>query len=143
MYERFTDKARRVIARAQDEARRLGHDHIGPEHILLGLVSEGGAGATVLEALGIPTDAVRERVEQATGPGQAQAAEHLPFTLQAKAALQQSRAAALNLGNAHIGTEHLLLGLIREGKSPAAQVLTSLGADLEPVHEKTVTLFAK
>ncbi len=143
MYEKFTAKARHVLVLAQDEARRLGHDHIGPEHILLGMVCDGqGAGIAVLNALGITPDAVRERVEQAAGPGTAKTTEHIPFAAQTKTVFHQALTAALELGNAHLGTEHLLLGLIREGQSPAAQALESLGADLESVRERTVTLFA-
>ena len=143
MYEKFTDKARHVLALAQDEARRLGHDRIGPEHILLGMVCDGqGAGIAVLNGLGITPDAVREQVERAAGPGRAKTTEYIPFAVQTRTVFHQALTAALELGSAHLGTEHLLLGLIREGQSPAARALAFLGADLESVREKTVALFA-
>jgi ATP-dependent Clp protease ATP-binding subunit ClpC len=130
MVERFTDRARQVLILAQEQARVRGHDHIGTEHILLGLVQEGeGVAAQVLESLGVSLEEVRQQVEQAVSPGRGAPSGHIPFTPQAKKVLDLSRREALQLGHNHIGTEHLLLGLIREGEGHAAHVLAGLGAD--------------
>ena len=131
MFERFTDRARRVVVLAQEEARMLNHNYIGTEHILLGLIHEGdGVAARALESLGISLDAVRQQVEEIIGQGQQAPSGHIPFTPRAKKVLELSLREALQLGHNYIGTEHILLGLIREGDGVAAQVLVKLGADL-------------
>ena len=133
MFERFTDRARRVVVLAQEEARMLNHNYIGTEHILLGLIREGdGVAAKALESLGISLEAVRQQVEEIIGQGQQAPSGHIPFTPRAKKVLELSLREALQLGHNYIGTEHILLGLIREGEGVAAQVLVKLGADLEP-----------
>jgi ATP-dependent Clp protease ATP-binding subunit ClpC len=130
MFERFTDRARRVVVLAQDEARALNHGYIDTEHLLLGLVAEGeGMGVRALEALGITRDAVRRQVEQAAGRGDAPPPGHLPFRPRAKKVLELSLRESLQLGHDYIGTEHLLLGLMREREGVAAQALAALGAD--------------
>jgi ATP-dependent Clp protease ATP-binding subunit ClpC len=131
MFERFTDRARRVVVLAQEEARMLSHNYIGTEHILLGLIHEGeGVAAKALESLGISLEAVRAQVEEIIGQGQQAPSGHIPFTPRAKKVLELSLREALQLGHNYIGTEHILLGLIREGEGVAAQVLVKLGADL-------------
>jgi ATP-dependent Clp protease ATP-binding subunit ClpA len=141
MFERFTDRARRVVVLAQDEARRLRHNYIGTEHILLGLVQEGeGVAAKALEALGIGLAAVRQQVEEIVGRGKEVPDGHIPFTPRAKKVLELSLREALQLGHDYIGTEHILLGLIREGEGVAAQVLVSLGADLNLVRQQVIQL---
>jgi ATP-dependent Clp protease ATP-binding subunit ClpC len=141
MFERFTDRARRVVVLAQDEARRLNHDYIGTEHILLGLVQEGeGVAAQALESLGIGLDAVRHQVEEVVGRGKEPPGGHIPFTPRAKKVLELSLREALQLGHDYIGTEHILLGLIREGEGVAAQVLANLGADLNLVRQQVIQL---
>jgi hypothetical protein len=130
MFERFTDRARRVVVLAQEEAKMLDHDYVGTEHILLGLIHEGeGVAAKALESLGISLDAVRQQVEEIIGRGQQAPSGHLPFTPRAKKVLELSLRESLQLGHDYIGTEHILLGLIREGDGVAAQVLVKLGAD--------------
>jgi len=130
MFEKFTDKARRVVVLAQEEAKSLHHNYIGTEHILLGLIHEGeGVAAKALEALGISQEAVRDQVKEIIGQGQSAPVGHIPFTPRAKKVLELSLREALQLGHSYIGTEHLLLGLIKEGEGVAAQVLTKLGAD--------------
>src|SRR6266851_8759606 len=130
MFERFTDRARRVVVLAQEEARMLDHNYIGTEHILLGLIHEGeGVAAASLESLGISLEAVRQGVEQIIGKGQQQPSGHIPFTPRAKKVLELSLREALQLGHDYIGTEHILLGLISEGEGVAAQVLVKLGVD--------------
>ncbi len=140
MFERFTDRARRVVVLAQDEARLLRHNYIGTEHILLGLVQEGeGVAAKVLDRLGISLDAVRSKVEDFIGEGGPGAPEgHIPFTPRSKKVLELSLREALQLGHNYIGTEHILLGLIREGKGVGAEVLVSLGAELSAVRQEVV-----
>ena len=124
MFERFTDRARRVVVLAQEEARMLSHNYIGTEHILLGLIHEGeGVAAKALESLGISLEAVRAQVEEIIGQGQQAPSGHIPFTPRAKKVLELSLREALQLGHNYIGTEHILLGLIREGEGVAAQVL--------------------
>jgi hypothetical protein len=141
MFERFTDRARRVIVLAQEEARMLNHNYIGTEHILLGLVREGeGVAAEALESLGISLDAVRQQVEEIIGQGQHAPSGHIPFTPRAKKVLELSLREALQLGHNYIGTEHILLGLIREGDGVAAQVLVKLGADLNRVRPRVIEL---
>ncbi len=131
MFERFTDRARRVVVLAQEEARLLNHNYIGTEHILLGLIHEGeGVAAKALESLNISLEAVRSQVEEIIGQGGSSPSGHIPFTPRAKKVLELSLREALQLGHNYIGTEHILLGLIREGEGVAAQVLVKLGADL-------------
>src|ERR1700690_1912991 len=141
MFERFTDRARRVVVLAQEEARMLNHNYIGTEHILLGLIHEGeGVAAKALESLGISLDAVRQQVEEIIGQGQQAPSGHIPFTPRAKKVLELSLREALQLGHNYIGTEHILLGLIREGDGVAAQVLVKLGADLNRVRQQVIQL---
>jgi ATP-dependent Clp protease ATP-binding subunit ClpC len=131
MFERFTDRARRVVVLAQEEARLLNHNYIGTEHLLLGLVREPeGVAARALESLGISLEAVRQQVEQIIGRGQQAPSGHIPFTPRAKKVLELSLSEAHRLGHNYISTEHILLGLIREGEGVGAQVLVRLGADL-------------
>ncbi|TQM65864.1 ATP-dependent Clp protease ATP-binding subunit [Klugiella xanthotipulae] len=143
MFERFTDRARRVVVLAQEEAKMLNHNYIGTEHILLGLIHEGeGVAAKALESLGISLDAVREQVTDIIGTGQQQPTGHIPFTPRAKKVLELSLREALQLGHNYIGTEHILLGLIREGEGVAAQVLVKLGADLNRVRQTVIQLLS-
>jgi hypothetical protein len=143
MFERFTDRARRVVVLAQEEARLLNHNHIGTEHILLGLIHEGeGVAYLALTELGISLDAVRAQVEAEIGQGSEAPGGHIPFTPRAKKVLELSLREALQLGHNYIGTEHILLGLIREGEGVAAQVLVGLGAGLDRVRGQVVQLLA-
>src|SRR6184192_3894392 len=143
MFERFTDRARRVVVLAQEEARMLNHNYIGTEHILLGLIHEGeGVAAKALDSLNINLDAVRQQVEEIIGQGQAAPTGHIPFTPRAKKVLELSLREALQLGHNYIGTEHILLGLIREGEGVAAQVLQKLGADLNRVRQQVIQLLS-
>jgi ATP-dependent Clp protease ATP-binding subunit ClpC len=143
MFERFTDRARRVVVLAQEEARMLSHNYIGTEHILLGLIHEGeGVAAKALESLGISLEAVRAQVEEIIGQGQQAPSGHIPFTPRAKKVLELSLREALQLGHNYIGTEHILLGLIREGEGVAAQVLVKLGADLGRVRQQVIQLLS-
>jgi len=143
MFERFTDRARRVVVLAQEEARMLNHNYIGTEHILLGLIHEGeGVAAKGLEALGISLEGVRSQVEEIIGQGQQAPSGHIPFTPRAKKVLELSLREALQLGHSYIGTEHILLGLIREGEGVAAQVLVKLGADLNRVRQQVIQLLS-
>src|SRR6476619_5366638 len=133
MFERFTDRARRVVVLAQEEARMLNHNYIGTEHILLGLIHEGeGVAAKALESLGISLEGVRQQAPSG----------HIPFTPRAKKVLELSLREALQLGHNYIGTEHILLGLIREGEGVAAQVLVKLGADLSRVRQQVIQLLS-
>src|SRR5213076_684874 len=143
MFERFTDRARRVVVLAQEEARMLNHNYIGTEHILLGLIHEGeGVAAKSLESLGIALEGVRSQVEEIIGQGQQAPSGHIPFTPRAKKVLELSLREALQLGHNYIGTEHILLGLIREGEGVAAQVLVKLGADLSRVRQQVIQLLS-
>jgi ATP-dependent Clp protease ATP-binding subunit ClpC len=143
MFERFTDRARRVVVLAQDEARLLNHNYIGTEHILLGLIHEGeGVASKALEGLDIKLEAVREQVQEIIGQGQQAPTGHIPFTPRAKKVLELSLREALQLGHNYIGTEHILLGLIREGEGVAAQVLVKLGADLNRVRQQVIQLIS-
>ena len=143
MFERFTDRARRVVVLAQEEARMLNHNYIGTEHILLGLIHEGeGVAAKGLESLGISLEGVRSQVEEIIGQGQQAPSGHIPFTPRAKKVLELSLREALQLGHNYIGTEHILLGLIREGEGVAAQVLVKLGADLNRVRQQVIQLLS-
>ena len=139
MFERFTDRARRVVVLAQEEARLLNHNYIGTEHILLGLIHEGeGVAAKVMEALDVSLEAVRVEVERNIGRGEGVPGGNIPFTPRAKKVLEFSLREALQLGHNYIGTEHILLGLIREGEGVAAQVLQKLGASLDVVRQKVI-----
>jgi ATP-dependent Clp protease ATP-binding subunit ClpC len=144
MFERFTDRARRTVVLAQEEARLLNHNYIGTEHILLGLVREGdGVAALALTSMGIQLQAVRGEVERSIGQGQAAPTGHIPFTPRAKKVLELSLREALQLGHNYIGTEHILLGLVREGEGVAAQVLQQLGADLDRVRQAVIRLLGE
>ena len=141
VFERFTDRARRVVVLAQEEARMLDHNYIGTEHILLGLIGEGeGVAAKALESLGISLEAVRQQVEEIIGRGQQAPPGHIAFTPRAKKVLELALREAQQLGHNYVGTEHILLGLIREGEGVAAQVLVKLGADLERVRQQVIQL---
>ena len=148
MFQRFSDQARRVVVLAQEEARTLDHDYIGTEHILLGLIREGdGVAAQALRSLGLDLEAVRQQVGEIVGQGKrGQGTQgpsgHMPFTSRAKRVLELSLREALQLGHEHIGTEHILLGVVRVGDSVAAQVLVSLGADLNRVRHQVIQLLA-
>jgi ATP-dependent Clp protease ATP-binding subunit ClpC len=143
LFERFTDRARRVLVLAQEEARLLNHNFIGTEHILLGLIHEGeGVAAKALESLGISLEAVREKVEETIGPAGSSTTGSPPFTPRAKKVLELSLREALQLGHNYIGTEHMLLGLVREGEGVAAQVLVNLGADLSRVRQQVIQLLS-
>jgi ribosomal protein S18 acetylase RimI-like enzyme len=140
VFERFTDRARRVVVLAQGEARLLDHNYIGTEHLLLGLIAEGeGVGARALQALDISLPSIRAQIEEIIGRGQTQPTGHIPFTPRAKKVLELSLREALQLGHNYIGTEHLLLGLVREGEGVAAQVLRNLGVELEDVRTVVMT----
>jgi len=143
MFERFTDQARQVVVLAREEASRLDHNWIGTEHILLGLIREGdGVAAQALDSLGISLDAARQQVEEFIGRGQQAPSGHVPFTPRAKKVLELSLRESLQLGQGYIGTEHILLGLIREGDGVAAQALVVLGADLNRVRQQVIQLLA-
>ena len=137
MFERFTDRARRVVVLAQEEARTLNHHYVGTEHILLGLVHEGeGVAARALDSLGIGLETVREKVEETVGRGEKPPSGHIPFTPRTKKVLELSLRESLQRGHNYIGTEHILLGMISEGEGVAAQVLVGLGADLDRVRQQ-------
>jgi ATP-dependent Clp protease ATP-binding subunit ClpC len=141
MFERFADRARRVVVLAQEEARRLDHNYIGTEHILLGLIREGeGTAAKALESFGIDLDAARRMVEEIIGRGKKATSGHIPFTPRSKKVLELSLRESLQLGHDYIGTEHILLGLVREGEGVAAQMLKNLGAPLTEVRERVLEL---
>jgi ATP-dependent Clp protease ATP-binding subunit ClpA len=142
-FERFTDRARRTIVLAQEEARTLSHNYIGTEHILLGLIHEGGGvAAQALKALGLSLDDVHAQVLEIIGRGQEPPAGHIPFTPRAKKVCDLSLRESLQLGHNFIGTEHLLLGLIREGEGVAAQILVRLGAELNLVRQEVIKLLS-
>ena len=144
MFERFTDRARSVVVLAQEEARLLNHDYIGTEHILLGLIHEGeGVAARALESLGISLEAVRQQVREVVGQGERAPSGHVPFTPRAKKVLELSLREAKRLGHNYIGTEHILLGLVREGEGVGAQVLINLGADLNRIRQAVVGLLGE
>jgi ATP-dependent Clp protease ATP-binding subunit ClpA len=141
VFERFTDRARRVVVLAQEEARMLNHNYIGTEHILLGLIHEGeGVACQALESMGISLQAVRDQVEEIIGQGQTPAAGHIPFTPRSKKILELSLREAHRLGHNYIGTEHILLGLIREGEGVGAQILQKLGVDLNTARERVIVV---
>jgi ATP-dependent Clp protease ATP-binding subunit ClpA len=143
MFERFTDRARRVVVLAQEEARLLNHNYIGTEHLLLGLAHEGqGVAAKALESLGIRLEALRSQVEEIIGRGQYGPSGHIPFTPRAKKVLELSLRESKQLGHNYIGTEHILLGLIREGEGVAAQVLVKLGAGLSRTRAQVIQLLS-
>ena len=143
MFERFTDRARRVIVLAQEEARDLKHNYLGTEHFLLGLIKEGeGVAAKALESLGITFDDVRAQVIEMIGEGQEAPSGHIPFTPRAKKVIEYAMREGLQLGHSYIGTEHLLLGLCREQDGVAAQVLIKLGADLPRVRNQVMQLLS-
>ena len=141
MFERYTDRARRVVVLAQEEAKNLNHDYIGTEHLLLGLIREDeGVAGRALESLGISLAAVRQQVEEIIGRGQQAPSAHIPFTPRAKKVLDLAHRESIALGHSYIGTEHILLGLIREGDGVAARVLVMLGADLNRVRQRVIQL---
>jgi ATP-dependent Clp protease ATP-binding subunit ClpC len=143
MFERFTDRARRVVVLAQEEARLLNHNYIGTEHLLLGLIREDeGIAARALQRLDVSLEAVRSRVQEIIGVGASAQSGHIPFTPRAKKVLELSLREALQLGHDDIGTEHILLGLVREGEGVAAQVLVRLGVDLARVRHEVVQLLS-
>src|SRR5437764_13439004 len=141
MFERFTDRARRVVVLAQEEARLLNHNYIGTEHLLLGLIHEGeGLAAKALESLGVNLDSVRSQVEDMIGVGTATPQGHIPFTPRAKKVLELSLRESLQLGHNYIGTEHILLGLLREGEGVATQVLLKIGLELTKIRQTVLQL---
>jgi len=141
MFERFTDRARSVVVLAQEESRLLGHNHIGTEHLLLGLLAEReGVAARALESLGVTLDAARQLVREIVGPDSEAARGHIPFTPRAKKILELSLREALSLGSEVISTEHLLLGLIDEGDGVGAQILERLGAQNTKVRKAVIGL---
>ena len=141
VFERFTDRGRRVLVLAQEEARLLNHNFIGTEHILLGLTHEGeGVAAKALESLGVSLEAVRDKVEETIGPAGSSTTGSPPFTPRAKKVLELSLREALQLGHNYIGTEHLLLGVLREGEGVAVQVLATLGADMVRLRQQVIAL---
>ncbi|RUQ21911.1 ATP-dependent Clp protease ATP-binding subunit [Kocuria sp. HSID16901] len=143
MFERFTDRARRVVVLAQEEARMLNHNYIGTEHLLLGLIHEGeGIAAKALESMGVTLSSVREQVQDIIGPGQQAPSGHIPFTPRAKKVLELSLREALQLGHNYIGTEHILLGLIRAGEGVASQVLSKLGAEPSRVRQTVIDMIS-
>src|SRR5918995_6779997 len=143
MFERFTDRARRVVVLAQEEARMLNHNYIGTEHILLGLIHEGeGVAAKALESLGISLEAVRAQVEEIIGQGQSAPTGHIPFTPRAKKVLELSLREALSLGHHYIGTEHVLLGLVRENDGVAARILLDFDADAEKIRNEIIRMLS-
>jgi ATP-dependent Clp protease ATP-binding subunit ClpC len=143
VFERFTDRARRVVVLAQEQARSLNHDYIGTEHELLGLIQEGeGVAARALQALGISLESARGQVREIIGTGQAAPTGHIPFTPRAKKVLELALRESLQFGHNYIGTEHILLGLIREGDGVGAQVLLRLGADLNRTRQTVIQLLS-
>jgi|HubBroStandDraft_2_1064218.scaffolds.fasta_scaffold119294_2 ATP-dependent Clp protease ATP-binding subunit ClpC len=141
MFERFTERARRVIVLAQEEARALEHNYIGTEHLLLGLLADGeGIGAQALQAMGLSLEETRGRVLEMVRPGKKPLLGHIPFTPRAKKSLELSLREALQLGDNYIGTEHILLGMLREGSGVAAQVLNQLGVDLSRTRVQVIAL---
>ena len=141
MFEKFTDRARRAVVLAQEESRLLNHNHIGTEHILLGVIhEEEGVAARALVSLGVSLERARQQVESVIGAGQSPSVGHIPFTSRAKKVLELSLREALQLGHNYIGTEHLLLGLVREKEGVAAQVLMKAGVDLATVRRRVVEI---
>jgi ATP-dependent Clp protease ATP-binding subunit ClpC len=142
MFERFTDRARLAVVQSQEEARTLDHDHVGPEHLLLSLAHErvGGVAARVLQSQGGSLETVRQRAAEAAGRGEQAPSGHLPFTEPAKDVLKLALAEAVELGHGYIGTEHILLGIIRGGDGVAARVLTGIGADLDGTRQQVTRM---
>jgi ATP-dependent Clp protease ATP-binding subunit ClpC len=141
MFERFTDRARRVVVLAQEEARMLEHDYIGTEHLLLGLIHEGeGVAAKALTALGVDLDTLRREVEALAGRGHGPTPGHIPFTPQAKQVLELALRESVQLGHDYIGTEHILLGVVRVGEGPGAEVLQQRGVELDAVRQEVIRL---
>lgn len=141
MFERFSDNARRVVVLAQEEARLLRHTHIGTEHLLLGLLHEAdGRAARALDAAGVTLDAARAQVERGTGKGLKEPSGHIPFTPRAKKALELSLRESLDLGHNPLGTEHLLLGLLREGEGAGVRALVALDVDLGRLRQHAIVL---
>jgi ATP-dependent Clp protease ATP-binding subunit ClpC len=141
MFDRFTERGLRALALAQQEARRLSHDHTGTEHILLGLLRDrDGLAAETMRALGINLQAVREQVEDILGRGRGEPPEHIPYTPRARRVLDLAQREARQLGHGQVGAEHLLLGLLHEGRNVAAQVVTTLGGDLSRVRQQVCLL---
>jgi ATP-dependent Clp protease ATP-binding subunit ClpC len=141
MFDRFTERGLRALALAQQEARRLSHDHAGTEHLLLGLIRDrDGLAAETLSSLGIDLGAVREQVEEILGRGRSDPPEHIPYTPRARRVLDLAQREALQMGHGRVGTEHILLGLIREGRNVAAQVVVTLGGDLSRVRQQVFHL---
>jgi ATP-dependent Clp protease ATP-binding subunit ClpC len=143
MFDRFAEGARRVVVLANTEARALKHQHIGTEHLLLGLIGErDGTAAAALAGVGVTLDGARRRIEEIVGTGDEEPGEHMPFTPRLKEVLELSLREALRLGHRHIDTEHILLGLVREGRGTAARVLADLGADPDRVRQQVVRLLS-
>ena len=143
MFERFTDRARRVVVLAQEEARLLDHNYIGTEHLLLGLIDEGeGVACRTLESLGVDADRIRNEVVRIVGRGPEPTVGHVPFTPQAKKILELALREALQMGHNYIGTEHILLGLIRVEGGVSAEVLEQLGVDADRVRQTVVQLLS-
>src|SRR4030067_1200354 len=141
MFERFTERARKVVVKAQDEARFLKQNYIGTEHILLGLINEKeGMAARVFYELNVSFDNIRSAVREVVNEGTSESYEHIPFTPRAKKVLELSLREALQMGHNYIGTEHILLGLLKEGEGVAARVLNSMGVTLDNVKEKVKEL---
>ena len=139
MFERFTERARQVVVLAQDEARELRHDYIGTEHVLLGLLrEEDGVAARVLASLGVELDAVRDEVVKIVGSGDEEPTGQIPFTPRAKKVLELALREALTIGHNYVGTEHLLLGIAREGEGVASRILDDLGADAERIRDEVI-----
>ncbi|MCK4961360.1 MAG: NDP-hexose 4-ketoreductase, partial [Anaerolineales bacterium] len=145
MFNRFTERARKVIILAKEEAKRFNHDYIGTEHILLGLIREGeGVASAVLQNMGLSLDKIRLEIEKLVQPGPATVVSgDIPFTPRAKRVVELSMEEARGLGHNYIGTEHLLLGLLREGEGMAAQVLLGLGLDLDKVRNEVLELLGQ
>jgi ATP-dependent Clp protease ATP-binding subunit ClpC len=143
VFERFTERARQVVVLAQDESRALGHDYIGTEHILLGLLrEEEGLAARVLESLDITVEEVREQVVRIVGQGESVPTGQIPFTVRAKEALEHSLREALSLGHSYVGTEHVLLGLVTQNDGVAAEVLLDAGADAEKIRSEVIRMLS-
>ncbi|HKA84721.1 MAG TPA: Clp protease N-terminal domain-containing protein [Acidimicrobiales bacterium] len=144
MFERFTDRARRVVVLAQAEAQELGHERVGTEHLLLGILREGdGLAGRALTSLGVEVGAVREQVIEAAGRGEATPRQRIPFSPRTKKVLELALREALDLGHDYIGTEHILLGIVREGEGLAAKILVGSRVDLSDVRARVLDLMAQ
>src|SRR5580700_5925066 len=143
MFERFTNHGRHTVVLAQEEARRLQHNYIGTEHVLLGLLGEsGGVAARILESFGMSVEGTRQEVKTIVGTGSGAISGHIPFTPRAKKILELALREALQLHHNYIGTEHILLGVIREGDGVGAQILKRHSADLMPIRMAVIDLLA-